>query len=206
MSFINYANREITFRIAYWGPAYSGKGTNLRHIGTKLAKSHSHLSDVYIAEPIGDDDDELQPWTPWITNLVFDSSIGPNVQGLATVLHLVGISGMTFSQEWRRRVLAGVDGVVFVADSSHERRESNRESLALMSRLLEECGAQLDSVVVCVQYNKRDLPNALAIDELRADLNSNGRWAEQEACASSGTGVLQTLHKLIRDLETKQSL
>jgi signal recognition particle receptor subunit beta len=92
----------------------------------------------------------------------------------------------------RKLILKGVDGVVFVADSQIERMEANLESMDNLRINLKEQGYDLDKVPFVIQYNKRDLPNAAPLDELRRALNPMG-VPDFEASASNGTGVFETL-------------
>jgi signal recognition particle receptor subunit beta len=92
----------------------------------------------------------------------------------------------------RKLILKGVDGVVFVADSQIERMEANLESMDNLRINLKEQGYDLDKVPFVVQYNKRDLPNAAPLEEMRRALNPMG-VPDFEACAQNGTGVFETL-------------
>jgi hypothetical protein len=92
----------------------------------------------------------------------------------------------------RKLILKGVDGVIFVADSQMERLEANQESLDNLRTNLAEHGYSLDKVPYVVQYNKRDLPNALPVEELRPLLNPTN-VIDFEATARTGGGVFETL-------------
>ena len=100
--------------------------------------------------------------------------------------------GQVFYDASRKLILKGVDGVVFVADSQIERMEANIESLENLRLNLTEQGYDLDKLPYVVQYNKRDLPNAAPLDQLKAVLNPT-KAPEFEACATSGVGVFDTL-------------
>jgi hypothetical protein len=102
------------------------------------------------------------------------------------------VPGQVFYDASRKLILKGVDGVVFVADSQEERLDANIESLENLKDNLEEQGYQLDQLPYVIQYNKRDLPNATPVSELRELLNP-GMVPEFEACAQSGEGVFDTL-------------
>ena len=100
--------------------------------------------------------------------------------------------GQIFYDASRKLILKGVDGVVFVADSQVERMEANIESFENLAVNLKEQGYDLDKIPCVVQYNKRDLPNAAPLEELRNLLNPKG-IPEFEACAATGEGVFETL-------------
>jgi len=102
------------------------------------------------------------------------------------------VPGQVFYDASRKLILKGVDGVVFVADSQVERMEANLESLDNLAINLKEQGLELASTPFIVQYNKRDLPNAVPVDELRKLLNIRN-VADFEACATTGQGVFETL-------------
>jgi signal recognition particle receptor subunit beta len=114
------------------------------------------------------------------------------IRGFRTRFHLYTVPGQVFYDASRKLILKGVDGVVFVADSQIERMEANLESLDNLKVNLREQGYDLDKVPYVVQYNKRDLPNAAPLDEMRALLNPAGT-PDYEACATVGKGVFETL-------------
>jgi signal recognition particle receptor subunit beta len=97
----------------------------------------------------------------------------------------------------RKLILKGVDGVVFVADSQEERMDANIESLDNLRINLAEQGYDLDKLPYVVQYNKRDLPTAVPLDELRRELNPTN-VPEFEACATTGEGVFETLKAIAK--------
>ena len=98
--------------------------------------------------------------------------------------------------------MKGVDGVVFVADSQVERMEANIESLENLRLNLNEQGYNLDKLPYIIQYNKRDLPNAAPLDELKQALNPT-HMPEFEACATTGVGVFETLKAIAKAVLTE---
>ncbi|HLV66734.1 MAG TPA: GTPase domain-containing protein, partial [Polyangiaceae bacterium] len=100
--------------------------------------------------------------------------------------------GQVFYDASRKLILKGVDGVIFVADSQYERLEANQESVDNLRTNLAEQGYSLDKIPYVIQYNKRDLPNVVPVEELRALLNPMG-VPDFEANARSGMGVFETL-------------
>jgi signal recognition particle receptor subunit beta len=193
MSFINYASREINCKIVYYGPGLCGKTTNLQYIFQKTAPE-ARGKMISLA-------------TETERTLFFDFlplALG-EIRGFKTRFHLYTVPGQVFYDASRKLILKGVDGVVFVADSQEERLDANIESLENLKDNLEEQGYQLEQLPFVVQYNKRDLPNATPVHELRELLNP-GLVPEFEACAQNGEGVFETLKgvaKLIL-LELKQ--
>ena len=107
--------------------------------------------------------------------------------------------GQVFYDASRKLILKGVDGVVFVADSQMERMEANIESLEDLQKNLQEQGYNLDKISFAIQYNKRDLPSAVPVEQLNQALNARGVPAI-EAVASKGIGVFETLKGIARQV------
>ena len=180
MSFINYASREINCKIVYYGPGLCGKTTNLQFIYQKTAPE-SKGKMISLA-------------TETERTLFFDFlplSLG-EIRGFKTRFHLYTVPGQVFYDASRKLILKGVDGVIFVADSQEERIEANIESLENLRLNLSEQGYDLDKLPYIIQYNKRDVPGALSVEELRRELNPTN-VPEFEACATTGEGVFETL-------------
>ena len=180
MSFINYSSREINCKIVYYGPGLCGKTTNLQYI---YNKTNSETKGKLISLSTETD-----------RTLFFDFlplSLG-EIRGFKTRFHLYTVPGQVFYDASRKLILKGVDGVVFVADSQVERMEANLESLDNLRTNLAEQGYDLDKIPYVMQYNKRDLPNALPVEEMRAALNPRNN-VEFPAVAPTGQGVFDTL-------------
>src|SRR2546427_12082646 len=103
----------------------------------------------------------------------------------------------TLFRSSRKLILKGVDGVVFVADSQAARMEANLESLRNLDLNLKEQGYDLRAVPYVLQLNKRDLPSALPIEEMKRQLVRKGEPVF-EAVASKGTGVFETLKTIAK--------
>ncbi len=180
MSFINYSSREINCKIVYYGPGLCGKTTNLQYIYNKT-NPEAKGKMISLA-------------TETERTLFFDFlplSLG-EIRGFKTRFHLYTVPGQVFYDASRKLILKGVDGVVFVADSQIERMEANIESLDNLRTNLQEQGYNLDKIPYVVQYNKRDLPNAAPLEELRTLLNPN-KVPDFPGIASTGDGVFDTL-------------
>ena len=180
MSFINYSSREINCKIVYYGPGLCGKTTNLQFIYQKTSPEAKGKM-ISLA-------------TETERTLFFDFlplSLG-EIRGFKTRFHLYTVPGQVFYDASRKLILKGVDGVVFVADSQMERMEANFESLDNLRVNLAEQGYNLDKIPYILQYNKRDLPNAVPVEELRQYLNTT-TIPEYEAVATTGAGVFDTL-------------
>jgi hypothetical protein len=186
MAFINYSAREINCKLVYYGPGLCGKTTNLKQIYEKTAPSAKGKM-ISLA-------------TETERTLFFDFlplALG-EIRGFKTRFHLYTVPGQVFYDASRKLILKGVDGVVFVADSQEERFEANLESLDNLKANLREQGYDISKVPWVLQYNKRDLPNAVPLDELQKELNPDGKVLEFEASASSGKGVFETLKALAK--------
>jgi signal recognition particle receptor subunit beta len=180
MATINYAAREINVKIVYYGPALSGKTTNLQIIHKKTPdKSKSDM--VSLA-------------TEADRTLFFDFlpiDLG-KIRGFTTKIQLYTVPGQVYYNATRKLVLRGVDGIVFVADSSEKKMAENIESLNNMEENLAEYGYDLKTIPVVLQFNKRDKPDALPAEVLNQKLNRyNTEY--QGAVANKGKGVFETL-------------
>ena len=180
MPLVNYSTREITCKIVYYGPGRSGKTTNLQYVHAAVPDDRKGAM-VSLA-------------TETDRTLFFDFlplDLG-SVSGFRTRLQLYTVPGQVYYNATRKLVLRGADGVVFVADSQPEQLEENLESLRNLHENLLEQGLDIREMPLVLQYNKRDLPNIVPVDELRAQLNPGG-LPDFEAVAVRGIGVFDTL-------------
>jgi len=187
---INFASREVNCKIVYYGPGRCGKTTNLQVVHAK-APQNSTGELVSIA-------------TETDRTLYFDFlplDLG-TVAGMRTKFQLYTVPGQVYYDATRKLVLQGCDGVVFVADSNPDLMQENIESLENLAKNLAENGLDINDLPIVLQYNKRDLPNALSVDEINQRLNKNN-WSYVEAVAVNGDGVFQTL-KVIAQLVIKR--
>lgn len=185
MSLVNYATREITCKIVYYGPGRSGKTTNLHYIYSQVPSERKGQM-VSLA-------------TQTDRTLFFDFlplDLG-TISGFTTRFQLYTVPGQVYYQTTRRLVLQGADGVVFVADSQSRQLEENIESLRDLHANLAEHGVDARSVPLVLQYNKRDLPPdlLLPVPALEDALNFRG-VPSFEADALHGAGVFETLRAI----------
>jgi hypothetical protein len=180
MSHVNPKAKEIHCKIVYYGPSLGGKTTNIQWIYQKHAQDQkTKLVAV---------DSEVE------RTFFFDflpMNVG-QVHGFNVRFHLYSVPGQVIYDASRRLVLKGVDGIVFVADSQVERMEENIEALKNLEKNLEQQGYDIREIPLIMQYNKRDLPNAASLAELRMALNRYNA-PEIEGCASEGKGVDEAL-------------
>ena len=180
MSFINYMAREINCKIVYYGPGLCGKTTNLQYI---YERTNPDAKGRMISLA-----------TETERTLFFDFlplSLG-EIRGFKTRFHLYTVPGQVFYDASRKLILKGVDGVIFVADSQMERLEANQESVENLRTNLAEQGYSLEKIPYVIQYNKRDLPNVVPVEELRPLINPMN-VPDYEANARAGVGVFDTL-------------
>lgn len=186
MSTINFARKEISFKIVYYGPAMSGKTTNLKQI-------YSGLEDKVKG-------DFTSIATETERTLFFDFlplELG-SVKGFTIRLSLYTVPGQYIYKLTRKSVLRATDGIVFVADSQIEKREENIESFKDMVENLIDFGEDPENIPIVLQYNKRDLDNILTVEELEKDLNPNKKYQYFEAIASKGINVVETLKAITK--------
>jgi signal recognition particle receptor subunit beta len=160
MALINVAAREIHCKIVYYGPGLGGKTTNLKYI-------HSMVPQQAKGELIS-------IATETERTLFFDFlplDLG-QVHGFNTRIHLFTVPGQVLYERTRVAVLNGADGVVFVADSQRHKLQEDVQSLQELARNVTIMGKKFNDFPVVLQYNKRDLENALPVDIMDRYLNS----------------------------------
>ena len=180
MVLFNYATKEITAKIVYYGPGLCGKTTNLQFI--------------YDSLPSNNRSKMLSLATKTDRTLFFDFlplDLG-KIRGMRTKLQLYTVPGQVYYNSTRQLVLKGADGVVFVADSQDFAVDANQESFQNLEDNLKRQGVRISEIPVVIQYNKRDLPNALPVKELEEAINRL-RVPSFESVATTGIGVEQTL-------------
>lgn len=185
MSFINFPLREVHCKIVYYGPGLCGKTTNLQYIYNKTnPETRGKLISLS---------------TETERTLFFDFlplALG-EIRGLKLRFQLYTVPGQVFYGASRKLILRNVDGVVFVADSQYERMEANLESMEDLRNNLSEQGYDLDKLPFVIQYNKRDLPNAVPLEDMRRELNVR-QVPDFQAVATTGVGVLDTLKSVAK--------
>jgi len=180
VSLINYSSREINCKIVYYGPGLCGKTTNLQHIYSRVPQE-TRGKMISLA-------------TEMDRTLFFDFlplELG-QIRGFRTRFHLYTVPGQVYYNASRKLILKGVDGLVFVADSQIDRFEANIESYMNMLDNLTEQDLSIEKIPFVMQYNKRDLPRVVPVDDLERELNPR-KAPYFEAVALRGTGVFDTL-------------
>lgn len=189
MAFINKEAKELHCKVVYYGPSLGGKTTNIQWIWQKTA---------------GQDQSELVTFDANPERTIFFDFLpmgGGEFHGMRTRLHLYSVPGQVVYDASRRLILRGLDGIVFVADSQMERMDENIEAMKNLEKNLEQQGYDIKKIPMVIQYNKRDLPNAASVAELRTALNRFNA-PDFEANASIGRGVLETVSTVSKQIIT----
>jgi len=190
MALINVATKEIHCKLVYYGPGLSGKTTNLKYI--------------YSTVPGQARGDLLSIDTETERTLFFDFlplDLG-KVHGYQVRFHLYTVPGQVLYERTRVAVLNGADGVVFTADSQRSKLGEDVRSLQELARNLTQQGKRFLEFPMVMQYNKRDMPDALPLPVLEKYLNSMHVPA-YEAVASKGVGVFDTLRTISKLIVSK---
>jgi mutual gliding-motility protein MglA len=177
---VDFAERQLTLKLVYYGPPLSGKTSNLRALHgavDKLNRGRLMTLDTRDDRTLFFD---LLP-------IFFRSS------GFSFRIKVYTGPGQPVHEATRKVVLNGADGVVFVADSKPDQRDANKQSWQNLIANLASLG--LEQLPVVVQYNKRDLPDAVPLAE--ADRFGDPARKLEQACAKQGDGVVPTFFELV---------
>ncbi len=180
MAQVDFAERQLTLKLVYYGPPMSGKTSNLRALHTMVDQlNRGRLMTL-------DTRDDR--------TMFFDLlPIFFRASGFSFRIKVYTVPGQPVHEATRKVVLTGADGIVFVADSHPDQRTENLASWQNLTANLDALG--LARMPVVVQYNKRDLPGAIPLDA--ADRFGDARRPLLEACATSGQGVVATFFELL---------
>lgn len=195
MALINLAAGEINYKIVYYGCALGGKTTSIQYVYRKVnPQVKGKLVSIATEEE---------------RTLYFDFlplDLG-KVRGLKTRFHLYTVPGQRQYNASRKLVIQGVDGIVFVVDSQLNRLDDNIEAYLNMWDNLQDQGDSPMDLALVMQYNKRDLSDIFAANDLDELLNHTGSPAV-ESCALTGEGVFEALRlvskQAMANTETEQ--
>jgi mutual gliding-motility protein MglA len=185
MAYLNVKSRSLETKIVYYGAGLSGKTTNL-----EIVKKHSEegrCGEMMSLNTAGDRT-LFFDWIPFHMG---------KVNGCDVKMQLYTVPGQAKYAETRRRVLAGADGIVLVLDSQSSAVERNLEIVADLREQMAANHLTADNCPIVVQLNKRDLPNAMRVEDLVRELSLD-RMVTVEAVASTGQGVFETLREATR--------
>ncbi|MEM7033793.1 MAG: GTPase domain-containing protein [Chloroflexota bacterium] len=184
--FINPKSGEITLKVVYYGPARSGKTTNLEYIHQRIPQENrGKLVSMKTQED---------------RTLFFDymqMEVG-TIRGFKPKFNLYTVPGQVQYESTRKLVLRGADAVVFVADSQKKRLEANMTAYRNMTDHLHQHRISISSIPIVFQLNKCDMPDALQTDFLKAFFSLDESIPCFEASAITGKGVIPTLRTTIK--------
>jgi small GTP-binding protein len=192
MAIINQATKELQVKIVYYGPAKSGKTTNLEQVHHNVQVPDSTAKGKLTSLATSSD-----------RTLFFDffPLEAVAIKGFKTKFALFTVPGQVIYNATRQIVLRGVDGIVFVADSQYDKMEENLETFKHLEENLRTLNLKLEDIPCVLQYNKRDLPDAAPIEYMDFLLNNREvQLPTFEASASQCEGVFETLNMITRML------
>ena len=182
---INMSSKEITLKVVYYGPALSGKTSNLQRLHQKMDEStRSHMLTL-------DTKDDRTLYFDFLP-VEFDT-----VGGFSVKIKLFTVPGQVMHKSTRKVVLAGADAIAFVADSQRSAASANAYSWRDMEANLKAHGIDFDSLPKVVQFNKRDMPDVKDLAEIKKQWGDTPTFP---AIANRGEGVVETFRELMRVL------
>jgi mutual gliding-motility protein MglA len=192
MAIINQATRELQVKIVYYGPAKSGKTTNLEQVHSNVQVPNASAKGKMTSLATSSD-----------RTLFFDffPLEAVAIKGFKTKFALFTVPGQVIYNATRQIVLRGVDGIVFVADSQYDKMEENIETFRHLEDNLKTLNLDLKDIPYVIQYNKRDMPDVAPVDYMEYVLNNREVQVPSfEAAASNCEGVFETLNMITRML------
>ena len=192
MAIINQATKELQVKIVYYGPAKSGKTTNLEQVHANVQVPEATAKGKMTSLATSSD-----------RTLFFDffPLEAVAIKGFKTKFALFTVPGQVIYNATRQIVLRGVDGIVFVADSQYDKMEENVETFKHLEDNLKTLNLNLDDIPYVMQYNKRDLADVAPIEYMDFVLNNREVQVPSfEASASNCDGVFETLNMITRML------
>ncbi|HZS41140.1 MAG TPA: ADP-ribosylation factor-like protein [Polyangia bacterium] len=179
MAQVDFKNREIAIKLVYYGPALSGKTTNLQQI-------HARMDQRKRGRLLTLDTKEDRTLYFDLLPLAFKSSSGMTVK-----VKLFTVPGQVIHNTTRKVVLQGVDGIAFIADSQIAETKNNNESFANLRQNLKDNRLDKENIPIVIQFNKRDLPKVRSDDEI-SKIATRGKEPVFRAVAIKGEGVVET--------------
>ncbi|NTV45204.1 MAG: GTPase domain-containing protein [Chlorobiales bacterium] len=188
---INWDKKELNLKIVYYGPALSGKTTNIEQI-------HAHVNDKYRSKLLSLKNREDR-------TLYFDFlqlELG-KIGGLTPRLNLYTVPGQVYYEATRKIVLRRADGIVFIADSAPNRLKDNIEAWENMKAQLTSLNLYEENFPIVVQMNKRDLPLTMPTEVIRAKLGIKRQYKIFEGSAVQNKGVFETFKAITQQVITR---
>jgi mutual gliding-motility protein MglA len=190
MAIINQATKEMQVKIVYYGPAKSGKTTNLEQVHANVQVPESTVKGKMTSLATSSDRTLFFDFFPLETVAI---------KGFKTKFALFTVPGQVIYNATRQIVLRGVDGIVFVADSQYDKMEENVETFKHLEENLKSLNLNLDDIPYVMQYNKRDIPDVAPVEYMDFVLNNREVQVPAfEASAANSEGVFETLNMITR--------
>lgn len=185
MAIYDEENNRLTIKLVYYGPAMSGKTTNLMRLHDMLKTDLK--GEIMIMETTND------------RTLFFDLlPLGfTTSSGLLIKFKVYTVPGQVVHDSTRKAVLSRADGVAFVADSQLSQSINNAQSFENLEANAGRVGIDFDSLPMVIQYNKRDLNNIISKKEVLARWKP-APWPVTFSNALTGLGVIETLQALLK--------
>jgi len=182
---INMAGKEITLKVVYYGPALSGKTTNLQELHAMMDPDRrSHMLTL----------DTKDDRTLYFDFLPVEFN---TVGGFSIKMKLFTVPGQVMHKSTRKVVLAGADAIAFIADSQTTSASANAYSWRDMEANLKAHGIDFEAMPKVVQFNKRDMPDVKSLSDIKAQWGDTPTFP---AVATRGEGILETFRELMRVL------
>jgi len=194
---LDFVKRELTIKLVYYGPALSGKTTNLQALHAAAdGETRGRLMSL-------DTKDDRTLFFDLLPLSYVDKS------GLSVRLKVFTVPGQVIHASTRRLVVQGADGVAFIADSRLSETDSNADAFVDLKDNLAAQGIALEKMPLVIQFNKRDLPGARSVEEI-SDMARKGTEPVYLAVATRGDGVVESfiglLHRTWHALDQSHSL
>src|SRR3989338_6677126 len=214
MADFDETSRKLTIKLVYYGPAMSGKTTNLMRLHDLLnpqlkgeimtLETQNDRTLFFDLLPLG-----FRTPSGWLAKFklytvprqeahgtTLNASLSPPPPGCLNKFKHYPVPGKVVHDATRKAVLSRADGVVFVADSQRSQGINNSESFQNLEDNARRVGLDFGTLPIVIQFNKRDLPNVLPEEEI------HGRWSAAPwplvmASALTGAGVRETFVKLL---------
>jgi signal recognition particle receptor subunit beta len=194
---LDFATKQLTIKLVYYGPALSGKTTNLQALH---AAAQGDSAGRLMTLDTKDDRTLFFDLLP----LSFEDK-----SGLSVRLKVFTVPGQVIHASTRRLVVQGADGVAFIADSRESETDTNTEAFIDLRENLKAQNIKLEDMPLVIQFNKRDLPGARSEEEV-AKLAAGGREPVYLGIATQGVGVVESfiglLYRTWRNLEKQHTL
>lgn len=176
----NTKDKELTLKIVYYGPALSGKTTNIQALHGLL--DPTTRGRLMTLDTKGD------------RTLFFDLlPVHFNTRsGFKVKIKLFTVPGQVMHETTRKIVLVGTDAICFIADSQRSQRSANNEAYRGMQQNLRANGIDAARTPIVIQFNKRDMPDAQTDEEVE-EYARRGKEPIFQAVAIRGEGVVETL-------------